>query len=70
MLVAAGLSLGWLGSLGFTQVTGALLFGVATADGVTFTGAAALLALVSLLAFSIPLRAATRLDALAAIRRT
>jgi predicted permease len=67
-LVAAGLSLGLLGSLGFTQLTAALLFGVTAADSATFAGTAALLALVSLLAFSIPLRAATRLDALAAIR--
>jgi predicted permease len=68
-LVAAGLSLGVLGSLAFTQVTGTLLFGVTAADSATFAGMAALLALVSLVAFSIPLRAATRLDALAAIRR-
>jgi predicted permease len=69
MLVAAGITLGVLGSLGFTQVTGTLLFGVTAADSSTFAGMAALLALVSLVAFSIPLRAATRLDALAAIRR-
>jgi putative ABC transport system permease protein len=68
-LVAAGLSLGVLGSLAFTQVTGTLLFGVTAADSATFAGMAALLALVSLVAFSLPLRAATRLDALAAIRR-
>jgi ABC-type antimicrobial peptide transport system permease subunit len=67
-LVAAGLGLGLLGSLGFTQLTASLLFGVTAADSATFAGTAALLALVSLLAFSIPLRAATRLDALAAIR--
>lgn len=68
-LVAAGLGLGLLGSLGFTQVTGSLLFGVTAADGATFAAMAALLAVVSVLAVSIPLRAATRLDALAAIRR-
>jgi predicted permease len=68
-LVAAGLSLGLLGSFGFTQVTGTLLFGVTAADSSTFAAMAALLALVSLVAFSIPLRAATRLDAVAAIRR-
>ena len=68
-LVAAGLTLGLLGSLGFTQVTGTLLFGVRASDSATFAGMAALLAIVSLVAFSIPLRAATRLDALAAIRR-
>ncbi len=69
MLVAAGITVGVLGSLGFTQVTATLLFGVTAADSTTFVGMAALLALVSLGALSIPLRAATRLDALAAIRR-
>jgi predicted permease len=68
-LVAAGLSLGLAGSLGFTQVTGTLLFGVTAGDGPTFAAMAALLAAVSVVACSIPLRAATRLDALAAIRR-
>jgi predicted permease len=68
-LVAAGLCLGLVGSLAFTRVTGTLLFGVTAADGGTFAAMAALLALVSLVGFAIPLRAATRLDALAAIRR-
>ena len=67
-LVTAGLGLGLLGALGFTQVTGTLLFGVTAADSATFAGMAVLLALVSLLAFSIPIRAATQLDALVAIR--
>jgi predicted permease len=67
-LVTVGLALGLLGSLGFTQVTETLLFGVTAADSATFAGMAALLALVSLLAFSIPIRAATQLDALVAIR--
>jgi len=69
VLVAAGLGVGLLGSLGLTRVTGTLLFGVTVSDSVTVAGMAGLLALVSLAACSIPLRAATRLDALAAIRR-
>jgi predicted permease len=68
-LIAAGLGLGLLGSFGFTQMTGTLMFGVTTSDASTFASMAMLLALVSLLAFSIPVRAATRLDALVAIRR-
>lgn len=67
-LIAIGLLLGVLGSLGFTQVTSTLLFGVGVGDAPTFAGMAALLALVSLLALSIPVRAATGLDPLAAIR--
>ena len=67
-LIAIGLLLGLLGSFGFARVTGTLMFGVTSGDAATFAGMAALLALVSLLAFSIPVRAATRLDALAALR--
>jgi putative ABC transport system permease protein len=67
--VAAGLILGGLGSFGFTRITGTLLFGVTAADANTFAGMAALLAVVSSIAFGVPVRAATRVDALAAIRR-
>jgi len=67
-LIAIGLLLGLLGSAGFMRVTGTLMFGVKTGDPATFAWMAAVLAFVALLAFSIPVRAATRLDALAAIR--
>ena len=68
-LVAIGLLLGVVGSYGSVQVTGTLLFGVTAGDGATVARMAALLVLVSLAGFAIPVRAATRLDALAAIRR-
>jgi hypothetical protein len=64
-----GLSLGVLGSLGFTRVTGSLLYGVTAGDRTTFAGASALLAVVSLIASWIPVRIATRLDGVAAIRQ-
>jgi predicted permease len=67
-ILAVGLVLGLAGSLGVTQTTGTLLFGVTARDSATFFGMTALLALVSLIAFSIPLRAATRLDPVAAVR--
>ena len=67
-LIASGLLLGLLASFAFTRVTGTLVFGVTTGDAGTFAWMAALLALVSLLALAIPVRAATRVDALAAIR--
>jgi ABC-type antimicrobial peptide transport system permease subunit len=66
--VIAGVSLGLLGSFGFTQLAGALLYGVSASDSATFAGMSALLATVSLIAFWIPARTATRLDAVAAIR--
>ena len=67
-LVTTGLVLGLLGSLGFIEVAGALLYGVTADDGVTFAGMSALLALVSLTAIYIPARAAARFDAVRAMR--
>jgi putative ABC transport system permease protein len=67
-LVITGLGLGLLGSFGFTQLAGTLLYGVKASDSATFAAMSALLAVVSLIAFSVPLRSATRLDAVAAIR--
>jgi len=67
-LVVAGVGLGLLGSFGFARVTGTLLFGVSPADAATFASMTAVLTLVSLVALSVPLRAATRIDAVVAIR--
>jgi predicted permease len=67
-LITAGVCLGLLGSFGFTGITGTLMFGVSTGDAPTFASMTALLVLMSLLAFVIPVRAATRVDAIAAIR--
>jgi predicted permease len=68
-VIAAGLALGCLGALAFTRLAGSMLFGVTAADAATFAEMAALLGAVSAAAFSLPVRAATRLDVLAAIRR-
>ena len=67
-LVLAGLSLGVLASLAFTRMAEALLYGVTAGDTATFAATSALVAIVSLIAFYVPLRVATRLDAAAAIR--
>jgi predicted permease len=67
-LITAGVCLGLLGSFGFTGIAGTLVFGVSTGDAPTFVSMTALLVLMSVLAFVIPVRAATRLDAIAAIR--
>lgn len=67
-LVVAGLGLGVLGSFGFTRLAGSLLYGVTPGDSATFAGMSALLAVVSLIAFSVPVRTAISLDAAAAIR--
>jgi putative ABC transport system permease protein len=67
-LVIAGLSLGLLGSFGFTRLAGTLLYGVTPGDSATFAAMSALLAAVSLIAFAVPVRAALSLDPVAAIR--
>jgi putative ABC transport system permease protein len=67
-LVIAGLMLGLFGSFGFTRISEALLFGVTESAPTVLAGMSALLAVVSLIAIYIPVRAATRLDAVAAIR--
>ena len=67
-MVAAGLTLGALGSFGLTQFTGTLLFGITAADAGTFAGMTALLAVVSLIALFVPIRRATHVNALSAIR--
>jgi ABC-type antimicrobial peptide transport system permease subunit len=68
-VIAAGLVLGCVGAVAFTRLAGSMLFGVSAADAATFAEMAALLGAVSAAAFSLPVRAATRLDVLAAIRR-
>ena len=68
VLVIGGLSLGLLGSVGFTQIARTLLYGLTAADAATFAAMSALLGAVSLIAFCIPVRAAIRSDAVAAIR--
>jgi len=45
-----------------------LVFGVSTNDAATFASMTALLAVISMLAFVIRVRSATRMDAVAAIR--
>ena len=68
-VIRAGVCLGLLGSFAFTGVMGSLVFGVSTGDPATFASMTVLLAMISVLAFVIPVRAATRLDAVEGIRR-
>jgi predicted permease len=67
-LIAVGLAVGLIGSLVFTRMFGTLLHGVG-GNASTLLQMAALLGLLSLLASSIPVRAAIRVDAITAIRR-
>lgn len=68
-LVAIGLVLGAMASLGFGRLMASQLFGVGPRDGVTFAAVAAVLALVALAATALPALRATRADPLVALRQ-
>jgi predicted permease len=67
-LVAVGLGLGLATGLALARLASSLLFGLSTADPVTFVGAPALLLAVALGAAWIPARRASRVDPVACLR--
>ncbi len=67
-LALAGLVAGLALAFAATRVMASLLFGVGTADPVTFASVAAMLALVSLFAAWVPGRRATQVDPMVALR--
>jgi putative ABC transport system permease protein len=67
-LVALGLTIGLLAAVPLTGLIRSLLFGIEPLDPVTFTTAAAVMALVGLFAALLPARRAASIDPLAALR--
>jgi putative ABC transport system permease protein len=68
LLLAAGLAVGLAGSLWAVRFVEALLFHLDARDPVTFTGAAAVLVVVGVLAAWLPARRAGRLDPVTVLR--
>jgi ABC-type antimicrobial peptide transport system permease subunit len=67
--VAVGIVLGLAGALAVTRLLGGLLVGVTAHDPLSFLVTPALLAVIAVLAGSIPAHRASRLDPLAALRQ-
>jgi putative ABC transport system permease protein len=68
-LTLAGLVVGTLAAQALTRFISTMLFGVSSADGVTYVGVSVLLASVALLASYIPARRAARVDPMVALRQ-
>jgi len=64
----AGIALGLAGAFAVTRLLASELYGISAADPMTYFGAAALMAVVTLLACYIPTRRAMRVDPLIALR--
>ena len=67
-VVLAGIVLGLLASVGVTRLIAGMLFGVSPTDPGTLGSVAGLLALVALVASSVPVRRAWRVDPVVALR--
>ena len=68
VLVAVGAGLGLAGGAALARTTASLLYDVSTSDPVTYVGMSAALALVALFAAYAPVKRATRIDPLLALR--
>ena len=68
ILTLTGVVLGLVLGLAVTRVAGRLLYGVEPNDPVTFIAVSALLVLVALAASYVPVRRATRVDPIVALR--
>jgi len=64
----AGIAVGVLGALGLTRFLSSLLFGVGSADPLTFTAVALILLAVAVAACYVPARRAMRVDPMVALR--
>ena len=68
MMAGAGIALGLAGAWATTRLMQGLLFGVSSTDAVTYAGISALLLVTALVASYLPVRRATRVDPMVALR--
>ena len=68
MMAGAGIALGLAGAWATTRLMQGLLFGVSSTDAVTYAGISALLLVSALVASYLPVRRATRVDPMVALR--
>ena len=68
IVIAAGLALGLLASLGLTRVLTKFLYGVTPLDPSTFVTAPLFLFVIAIIACYVPARRATRVDPIVALR--
>jgi len=67
-IALAGIAVGVVGAYGLSRLTASLLYGVSPSDPMTYTAVAAVIAAVAVAACVVPIRRATRVDPLEAIR--
>jgi putative ABC transport system permease protein len=68
LMAGAGIVIGVAGALATTRLMRSLLFGVTTTDAVTFAGISGLLLVIALATSYLPVRRATRVDPMVALR--
>jgi ABC-type antimicrobial peptide transport system permease subunit len=67
-MAAVGIALGVGGAFALSRLTASLLYGVSPSDPATFGAVAAVIAAVAAAACLVPMRRATRVDPLTAMR--